>query len=243
MPNETKTPTTEFSLPAVFNPRDEFELALRQAKVYAASTIVPKDYQDNLPNCLVALNMAKRIGADPLQVLQNLYIVHGRPGWSAQFLIATFNQCGKFSALRYEWTGTEGTDTWGCRAYATEKATGERITGPLITIALSKKEGWYQKSGSKWQTIPQLMLTYRAAAWLVRTHAPELAMGIQTEEELRDVIDITPIAGEKIEKTDAITTAKADVKKALEGTPAEQTDATTVDPATGELNLQAAGPA
>jgi hypothetical protein len=128
--------------------------------------------------------------ADALMVMQNLYIVHGRPGWSAQFLIATFNQCGRFSALRYEFFGTKGKDDWGCRAWAIEKDTGEKIVGADIDIALAKKEGWYSKSGSKWQSMPQQMLMYRSAAWLVRAYAPEIAMGLPTADELADVIDV-----------------------------------------------------
>ena len=85
-----------------------FELAQRAAKCLATSTLVPKEYQGNLSNCIIALNMAQRLGADPLMVMQNLYLVHGRPSWSAQFLIATFNQCGRFEALRYEWRSEKG---------------------------------------------------------------------------------------------------------------------------------------
>lgn len=166
-----------------------FELMQRGAKAIASSTLVPQQFQGNIPNCLIALEMAQRIGASPLMVCQNLYIVHGRPGWSAKFLIASFNQCGRFSALRFEWTGTRGKDDWGCRAWATERATGERIEGPLITIALAKAEGWESKTGSKWKTIPELMLTYRAAAWLVNTHAPEISMGLNSAEEIGDVYD------------------------------------------------------
>lgn len=172
-----------------FNSQQGFELMQRGAKLLAASTLVPTNYQNNLPNCVIALNMASRLGADPLLVMQNLYVVHGRPAWSAQFLIATFNQCGRFSAIRYRWSGTEGKDDWSCQAYATERSSGEVITGPVISIALAKKEGWYAKSGSKWQSIPQLMLMYRAAAWLVRTHAPELSMGLRTADEEGDIID------------------------------------------------------
>lgn len=172
-----------------FNSHQGFELMQRGAKLLAASTLVPTTYQGNLPNCVIALNMASRLGADPLLVMQNLYVVHGRPAWSAQFLIATFNQCGRFSAIRYKWSGTQGSDDWSCQAYATEKETGETIVGPVISIALAKKEGWYAKSGSKWQSIPQLMLMYRAAAWLVRTHAPELSMGLRTADEEGDIID------------------------------------------------------
>ena len=166
-----------------------FDLIQRVAKCMAMSTLVPKAFQNNLPNCIIALNMAGRMNADPLMVCQNLYVVHGTPAWSAQFLIATFNKSGKFSSIRYDFFGTEGQDDWGCRAKATELSTGELLTGPLVTIALAKKEGWYQKGGSKWQTMPEQMLRYRAAAWFVRTIAPEIAMGLQTAEEMRDTYE------------------------------------------------------
>lgn len=185
----------EAQLPAVrmgFGDLQGFELMQRASKALSMSTLVPQQFQNSLPNCLIALEMAQRIGASPLMVMQNLYIVHGRPGWSAKFLIASFNQCGRFSALRFEWEGERGTDAWGCRAWAIEKSTSEKIVGPLITIALSKEEGWYAKSGSKWKTIPELMLTYRAAAWLVNTHAPEISMGLNTADELGDVYDAAP---------------------------------------------------
>lgn len=188
----TEVATQQISTPAVFTERDAFELAVRQAKVYAASTLVPQEYRENAANCMIALNMAKRIGADPLMTMQNLYIVHGRPGWSAQFLIAAWNQCGRYTTMRFEWASEQGKKDWGCRAYATERATGERVEGPWITWAMVDAEGWGSKNGSKWKSMPTLMFHYRAAAFLVRTHAPEIAMGLQTDDEIRDVIDVTP---------------------------------------------------
>lgn len=182
----------EQHLPVVrmgFNDLQGFELMQRAAKALAASTLVPVQYQNNMPNALIALEMAQRIGASPLMVMQNLYIVHGRPAWSSKFLIASFNQCGRFSAIRFEWIGERGKDTWGCRAWAVERATEQRIEGPTITIGLAKLEGWYEKTGSKWKTIPELMLMYRSAGWLVNTHAPEISMGLNTAEELGDVYD------------------------------------------------------
>lgn len=166
-----------------------FELAQRAAKMLAASSLVPKEYQGNLPNCVIALNMAARVGADALMVMQNLVIVHGRPTWSAQFLIATVNTSGRFSALRYEFFGTQGKDDWGCRAWAIELATGEKLVGTDVTIAIAKKEGWYSKNGSKWQSIPQQMLMYRAGSWWTRAYAPELSMGLHTADEMADVYD------------------------------------------------------
>jgi hypothetical protein len=164
-----------------------WELAQRVSKALAASTLVPQEYRNNIPNCIIALEIANRLGASPLLVMQNLYIVHGRPGWSSQFLIATFNQCGRFSAMRFEFFGETGKDSWGCRAWAIEKETGEKITGADVTIKTSKDEGWYSKNGSKWKTMPQQMLMYRAASWFVRAYAPELSMGLQTQDELADV--------------------------------------------------------
>lgn len=166
-----------------------FELSQRAAKLLASSSLVPKDYQGNISNCVIALNMAQRIGADPLMVMQNLVIVHNRPTWSAQFLIATFNGCGKFTAIRYEFFGNKNTDEYGCRAYATEKATGEKLVGSDVTIGIAKAEQWYGRNGSKWKTMPQQMLQYRAASWFIRAIAPELSMGLHTTEEIRDVYD------------------------------------------------------
>jgi hypothetical protein len=170
-----------------FNSHGNWELAQRVAKAFAASTLVPQQYQGNLPNCLIALEMANRMGASPLMVMQSLYIVHGTPSWSSKFLVACFNQCGRFSSLRYEWNA----DRTECRAWAVEKATGERIEGPKVSMAMAQAEGWSTKSGSKWKTMPELMLMYRAAAFLIRTYAPEISMGLQTEDE---IIDITPAA-------------------------------------------------
>lgn len=174
---------------AGFSDSDSFQLAQRVATALSKSTLIPKDYQNNLPNCLVALNMANRLNADPLMVMQNLYVVHGRPAWSSQFLIATANKSGKFSPLRYRFTGTKGKDDFGCVCSAIDRETGEVLEGTEITIGMAKAEGWHDKSGSKWKTMPEQMLRYRAAAFFVRCYAPELSLGLQTAEETEDIID------------------------------------------------------
>lgn len=183
----------EAALPAVtmgFGSLQSFELMQRGAKLLTASDLVPQQFRGNLANCVIALNMANRIGADPLMVMQNLYVVHGNPSWSSKFLIATINTCGRFSSLRYEWRGKEGTDGYGCRAWAIEKATGERLDGIWVDWKMVKAEGWSTKKGSKWQTMADQMFVYRAAAFWQRAYAPELGMGLQTREELDDVIDV-----------------------------------------------------
>ena len=206
-----------------------FELAQRAGKLLAASTLVPQAYQNNLPNCVVALNMAGRLDADPLLVMQNLYIVHGRPAWSSQFLIATLNQSGRFTSLRYEFIGEKGADYYGCYAWAVERETGERIDGPVVTIELAKAEGWYSKNGSKWKTMPDLMLRYRAATFFVRTYAPEISMGLPTADEARETEekDITSLA----EVIPAGASRTEAVKAMLRNTPPA-----AVDFETGEIS-------
>ena len=166
-----------------------FELVQRKAKALSQSTLIPKDYQNNLPNCMIAMDMAERMDTKPLIVMQNLYIVHGRPTWKAEYLIATANESGRFSPLRYKFVGEDGKDSYGCICTAVCNSTGEVLEGTKITIAMAKAEGWYSRSGSKWQTMPEQMLRYRAASFFVRAYAPELSLGLATREEVEDSID------------------------------------------------------
>ena len=166
--------------------REAWELVQRKAKAYTTSPMVPKEYQgpQGIGSCIIAIELAERLKMPILMVMQNLDIIHGRPTFRSQFLIATWNACGRFSAIRYKFSG-EG-DDYGCVAWAIENQTGEVLEGTRITIGLAKKEGWATKSGSKWQTMPEQMLRYRSAAWLVRAYAPELSMGLYMADEVED---------------------------------------------------------
>ena len=187
MANEITTKKNEVS--ANFNSVASFELLQRQAKMFNESSLVPDNFRgpNNFGNACIALEMAVRINASPLMVMQNLYVVYGNPSWSSKFLIATFNQCGRFEAIKYKETGKKGTDSQGIIAYTREKGSDEIIAGPEVTIAIAKAEGWYDKKGSKWKTMSDQMLRYRAAAWLIRTTAPEISMGLPTTDEAIDV--------------------------------------------------------
>lgn len=179
---EAKANTGVITRPG-FNSADSYRLCLQLSKVFAASHLVPTLYRASEANCMIAISMASRMQMDPLTVMQNLYIIQGKPSFSAQFLIASWNACGRFSPIRYQWT--EKRD--GCRATSRDLQTGEELVGTLVTIAMAKAEGWYGKPGSKWQTMPELMLQYRAAAFLVRTYGAEIALGMSTTEEAEDV--------------------------------------------------------
>jgi hypothetical protein len=162
-----------------------FELAQRMAKCLAASDLVPPQYRNNVSNTMLALEIAQRIGASPLMVMQNLNIIHGKPSWSSQFIIAAINSCGRFGPLRFRVEG-EG-EGRVVTAYAPEKGTGEILEGPPVSIAMAKSEGWLAKSGSKWVTMPDLMLRYRAAAFFGRLYAPDVLMGVYTADEIVEI--------------------------------------------------------
>jgi hypothetical protein len=203
--------TTTQSTGSVFSGIQAFEDAQRIAKALASSTLIPPQFQgqQGFANCLVALEIANRMRMSPFQVMQNLHIIHGRPSWSSQFIIGLINGCGRFSPLRYEVTG-QG-DTLACTCVATELASSNDLRGPTVTMAMAKKEGWATKSGSKWLTLPDLMIRYRAAAFWGRLYIPELLVGIQTQEE---VVDIEPVT----------------VKSELPKTGLEQLNATIAQP-------------
>ena len=186
---------------AGFDTVEGFELIGRQANMFASSMLVPKEYRGNegKANCIIALDIAMRLGASPLAIMQNLYIVHGKPSWSSQFIIGCINSTGNFTALRYDITG-EG-DDYGCVAWALDNKTGDRLQSPRITIGIAKKEGWYSKAGSKWQTIPELMLHYRTATLFGRLYAPEILLGMKTQDEIIDIDDAP------VDVTDSISTA------------------------------------
>lgn len=161
-----------------------FEAAQRMAKALASSTLVPKDYQGNISNTMIALEMASRIKVSPIMVMQNLHVIQGKPSWSSTFIIAVINSNDKFKGgLKFEMSG-EG-DKRSCLAHTLD-INGNRIEGSMVNIAMAVAEGWMSKPGSKWKTMPEQMLRYRAAAFFGRLHCPEILMGMQSQDEVID---------------------------------------------------------
>lgn len=206
----------------VFGDRDDFVEAQRMAKALASSNFVPDTYkgEEHIGDCLIALDMSNRTGMSVLAVMQNLYQVHGRPAWSSQFLIASVNQSKRFSPIRY-WLSEPGKKrkiTYNytvyvmgqkqrkqgeieiqdrtCLAWAVDRS-GERLESPPITMEMAVKEGWVTKDGSKWQTMPELMLRYRAATLFARLYAPELTMGLPTDDEVQDFAFVSPVVTQR----------------------------------------------
>ena len=275
---------------------ESFELTQRMAKMFSTSSLVPAQFRDTvekynsatrqkelvknpeaLANCAIALDMASRLNANPIMVMQNLYVIEGRPSWSSQWIIACVNKSGRFSPLQFriedlgeqevqyeEFAWVSGKKQSSikkavirnlvCVAHAKSLDTGEVVESAPVSMELAVKEGWYGKNGSKWQTMPEVMLRYRAAAFFGRVYAPDLLMGFQSQEEAEELAYIeTAPTGEVVENT--VKVPKGKMKKAeavAEPEPAQATepeqvpeattvkvDDQTIDTDTGEV-LQAA---
>lgn len=225
-----------------FFDKEQFDTMQRVCKMFANSELVPDMYKVSeknpiekaTANCMIAIEVAQRIGASPLMIMQNMIIIYGRPSWSSKFLVATVNTCGRFNPLQYRFTNlgrigkVEYTDyVWNdrtrkkdavvktfdgtqieniqCIAFTTAKGSNDILESSPIDVRLAIQEGWYTKNGSKWQTMTRQMLMYRAASFWTNAYAPELSMGMKTEEELRDIIDV-----QYEDVTDRVERTKAD---------------------------------
>nr|DAV00841.1 MAG TPA: RecT protein [Caudoviricetes sp.] len=170
------------NLPAEIN--GGFNTAMKIAEELAKSDIIPKEFQKKPANCLIAVELANRLKASPFQVMQNMDVIYGRPALRSAFIIACINNSGKIiGSLKFEMNEK----TTKCRAWAIEKETGARLYGPTITLEMAEKEGWLTKSGSKWKTMPDLMLRYRAASFFGRLYCPEILNGMYSEDEITDM--------------------------------------------------------
>lgn len=226
----------ELMLNPVYQQVKTFEVQQRMANMYVTSTIVPDTYRGNLGNCVIAIDMAQRMKANPLMVMQNLYVVHGNPAWSAKFLISCINTSGRFAPLRYEWKGEKGKKDYGCRAYTferTDRDHKEPLYGAWITMEMAEKEGWTKKSGSKWLTMPDQMLIYRAAAFWSRAYAPEISMGFLTKEEAEEA------AYEMVEPVIINDEPQGQAEQTEAAKSTEQTDAKPADVISQAINRQA----
>lgn len=175
---------TDYSL-GVFGTSDNFKMAWQMAQALANSTIVPPAYQNNPSNCLIAIEQANRLNMSPMLVMQNLFPIQGKPSWSSKFLIAMINGSGKFDQeLQYEEKKDKDGKPYSCVAWTMKN--GRRIEGMEVNMTIAKEEGWLSKNGSKWKTMPQLMLRYRAASFFASLNCPEITLGIYTKEEYED---------------------------------------------------------
>ncbi len=180
----------------------KFNQLYRVANMFASSQLVPEHYRNKPADCFIALQMAMRMRCEPVAFMQGTYVVHGKPGMEAKLAIALINSRGPFEGP-VQWKLEGSGDDRKCTAYAKHKLTGQ-VCQAVVSMDMAKKEGWVGKTGSKWKTMPDIMLQYRSATFLGRLHCPEVLYGMQTVEEIKDVdktfVESQVIAEETIEE-------------------------------------------
>ena len=211
MENETKNETAvaeealtvkqTTAVGSVWTNSSEYNRIGKMAQMMSRSSLVPQSYQGKPEDCFLALQFAVRLGMEPLTVMQNLYVVKGKPSWSGQFCMALIRAHPDFANVRLVYTGQKGTDNRGAYVTAIRLSDGSVVEGTEVTIAMAKAEGWI--SNVKWRSMPEQMLGYRAAAFFARLHCPEALLGIQTREEVEDV-DSTKASTRARNLTDAL---------------------------------------
>lgn len=195
----------------IYSSSDTFNLAYQMAKGLSQSTLVPQQFQNNPANCLIALEQSNRLNISPMAVMQNLYIVQNKPSFSSSFIIGLINASGKYDMeLQFDEEEKDG-KPYACTCW-TEKD-GRKVTGIKITMDMAEKEGWSKKNGSKWVTIPQVMLRYRAASFFARMNCPELSIGLYSKEELDD---FAPIKKSKASLNDVLSEDEVYVGEVIE---------------------------
>lgn len=198
MPDDTRTTDTAErpQLPAVFAaPSTDilgdpatFEHMQRVAKLFAAAELVPQHLRGKTADCFIALGLARRMNEDPIMVMQNIYFVSGKAGWSAQYMIARANKSGIFKG-RISWRTKGEGDALEVTAFAVLADTGQEVSA-MASFAMAQAEGWTKNP--KYKTMPEHMLKWRSATMLVRLYAPDTMMGMQTAEEIEDTHVLVP---------------------------------------------------
>lgn len=180
------------SAPTMWNNSELMKSSYQVATILSKTAAIPDRYKNKPGDCLILIDLSNRMGISPIVVAQWSQIVKGNFTWAGQACKALIDNCGKYRNSKYEMFGEPGTSERGCVLTAIKRSTGEIIKGPEVTMKIAKDEGWIDKDGSKWKTMPELMLRYRAAAFFARTECPEALMGFYTSEEMNDIKGYEP---------------------------------------------------
>ena len=158
------------------SPRNRAE-AMDFAKIIASSDMVPKDYVNKPGNVLVAVQTGAELGLKPMQSLQGISVINGRPSIWGDAMRALVISHPEFEDLHEDKQDTYCT--------VTLKRRGRSAVVTTFTMEDAKKAGLAGKSGP-WQTAPKRMLQMRAFAFAARDLFADALKGIKSTEELRD---------------------------------------------------------
>lgn len=175
-----------------------FELEQRKAKAFSLSAFFPRHLmgqgpngaQISVANATIVYDIAYRMNLSPLEVAQSIFIIQGKPSFETKFLVARLNTSGLLKGRLNTIVSKDGQSAY-CEAI--DAQTGAVLRGTTITMEMAKREGWLGKNGSKWQTMPTLMLKYRAQSFFINEFFPEVRLGLRTKEEIQDIVDVEEV--------------------------------------------------
>ncbi|WP_314989098.1 hypothetical protein [uncultured Campylobacter sp.] len=179
-----------------------FELEQRKAKAFSLSAFFPRHLmgqgpngaQISVANATIVYDIAYRMNLSPLEVAQSIFIIQGKPSFETKFLVARLNTSGLLKGRLNTIVSQDGQSAY-CEAI--DAQTGAVLRGTTITMEMAKREGWLGKNGSKWQTMPTLMLKYRAQSFFINEFFPEVRLGLRTKEEIQDIVEVEEISEPK----------------------------------------------
>jgi hypothetical protein len=161
-----------------------FDQAITFADYLAASDLVPKDFKGKPGNCLIAVQWGAELGLQPLQAIQNIAIINGRPSLWGDVMLALVRASALCEYVVESIQGTVAT----CRV----KRRGEPEQVREFTMEDAKTAGLANKDGP-WKQYPKRMLQMRARAWALRDVFTDVLKGLHMAEEAMDM----PPPGEK----------------------------------------------
>nr|WP_314565379.1 hypothetical protein [uncultured Campylobacter sp.] len=154
----------------------------------------PNGAQISVANATIVYDIAYRMNLSPLEVAQSIFIIQGKPSFETKFLVARLNTSGLLKGRLNTIVSQDGQSAY-CEAI--DAQTGAVLRGTTITMEMAKREGWLGKNGSKWQTMPTLMLKYRAQSFFINEFFPEVRLGLRTKEEAQDIVEVEEISEPK----------------------------------------------
>lgn len=194
MSNAEKTNVTALAVggPSFSLTPKTLDEAMKYADIIAKSDIVPKDYKNNAGNVLVAVQMGAELGLPPLQALQNIAVINGRPSVWGDSLIAIARAHPACEFINESFDDSKMTAT--CKV----KRRGEPEQSRTFSKADAETAGLWNKQGP-WKTNPKRMLQMRARGFAIRDVFADALRGLAMVEETRDYEerDVTPREPEK----------------------------------------------
>lgn len=169
------------------------EEALKFSDYLAKSTIVPKDFANNPGNILVAIQWGMELGLQPMQAMQNIAVINGRPALWGDAVIALVRSSPLCEYI-YE---TDDGETATCRV----KRRGEEEQFRTFSMTEAKAAGLAGKAGP-WTQYPKRMRQLRARAFALRDVFPDVLRGMPMAEELQDIPTERELNQEHVRKAD-----------------------------------------